>query len=109
MSDNTLSNLLREQGIQAVVHGFRSSFRDWCVECSNAPREVCELALAQVNVDRVEVAYTRSDLFERRCTLLQSWADYISEAACGLNGWGKKHSLAVPYCLASKERVGIGA
>ncbi len=81
LSDNTLSKLLREQGIRAVVHGFRSSFRDWCAECSNAPREVCELALAHVNTDRVEAAYLRSDLFERRRTLMQSWADYISKAA----------------------------
>ena len=78
MSDNTLSKLLREQGVEAVVHGFRSSFRDWCAECSNAPREVCELALAHLNADRVEAAYMRSDLFERRRTLMQSWADYIS-------------------------------
>ena len=81
LSDNTLSKLLREQGVEAVVHGFRSSFRDWCAERSNAPREVCELALAHVNADRVEAAYMRSDLFERRRTLMQSWADYISKAA----------------------------
>ena len=48
LSDSTLSKLVRERGIQAVVHGFRSSFRDWCAECSNAPRDVCELALAHV-------------------------------------------------------------
>ena len=79
-SDNTLSKLLREQGIPAVVHGFRSSFRDWSAECSNAPREVCEMALAHVNPDRVEAAYLRSDLFERRRELMQSWADYISRS-----------------------------
>ena len=84
LSDNTLSKLLREQGIPAVVHGFRSSFRDWCAECSNAPREVSELALAHVNSDRVEAAYMRTDLFERRRALMQSWADYISER--GFNG-----------------------
>ena len=79
LSDNTLSKLLREQGIPAVVHGFRSSFRDWCAECSNAPREVSELALAHVNSDRVEAAYMRTDLFERRRGLMQSWADYVSK------------------------------
>ena len=84
LSDNTLSKLVREQGIRAVVHGFRSSFRDWCAECSNAPRGVCELALAHANRDRVEAAYMRSDLFERRRELMQAWADYISES--GLNG-----------------------
>ena len=80
----TLSKRLREQGIPAVAHGFRSSFRDWCAECSNAPREVSELALAHVNSDRVEAAYLRTDLFERRRALMQSWADYISER--GFNG-----------------------
>ena len=80
-SDNTLSKLLREQGIPAVVHGFRSSFRDWCAECSNAPREVSELALAHVNSDQVEAAYMRTDLFQRRRALMQSWADYLSDTA----------------------------
>ena len=48
-------------------------------ECSDAPREVCELALAHVNSDRVEAAYRRSDLFERRRELMESWATYIAE------------------------------
>ena len=80
LSDSTLSKLVRERGIPAVVHGFRSSFRDWCAECSNAPREVSELALAHVNSDRVEAAYMRTDLFERRRGLMQSWADYVSQS-----------------------------
>ena len=54
LSDATMSKLLREQGVAAVPHGFRSSFRDWAAECSDAPREVCEIALAHVNSDRVE-------------------------------------------------------
>ncbi|MCY4596001.1 MAG: hypothetical protein OXC19_14545, partial [Bryobacterales bacterium] len=44
----------------------RSSFRDWAAECTDAPREVCELALAHVNTNSIEAAYRRSDLFERR-------------------------------------------
>ena len=83
---NTLSKPLREQGIQEAVHRFRSSFRDWCVEWSNAPREVCEPELAHVNMDRVELTCMKSDLFEGRGTLMQSRADRISEAACGSNG-----------------------
>ena len=59
-------------------HGFRSSFRDWAAECTETLREVCELALAHVNGDRVEAAYRRSDLFERRRTLMQQWADYVA-------------------------------
>ena len=79
LSDSTLSKLLRELGIGAVPHGFRSSFRDWAAECSDAPREVCELALAHVNSDRVEAAYGRSDLFERRRELMADWAAYVGK------------------------------
>ncbi|MCY3887046.1 MAG: tyrosine-type recombinase/integrase [Chloroflexi bacterium] len=82
LSDNTLSKLLRELGIPAVPHGFRSSFRDWAAECTNAPREVCELALAHVDSDRVEAAYRRSDFFERRRQLMEEWAAYCNPAEC---------------------------
>ena len=78
LSDSTLSKLLRELGIDAVPYGFRSSFRDWSAEKTDAPREVCELALAHVNGDRVEAAYRRSDLFERRRALMQDWSDYLA-------------------------------
>ena len=77
LSDSTLSKLLRELGVGAVPHGFRSSFRDWAAERTDVPREVCELALAHVNSDRVEAAYRRSDLFERRRELIQDWANYL--------------------------------
>ncbi|MCY3887965.1 MAG: tyrosine-type recombinase/integrase [Chloroflexi bacterium] len=77
LSVNALSTLLRDLGIAAVPHGMRSSFRDWAAECTDAPREVCELALAHVNSDRVEAAYRRSDLFERRRALMEDWAAYI--------------------------------
>ena len=80
LSDSTLSKLLRELGVGAVPHGFRSSFRDWAAERTDAPREVCELALAHVNSDRVEAAYRRSDLFERRRQLMQHWSDYLTAA-----------------------------
>ena len=79
----TMTSLLRGLGIDAVAHGFRSSFRDWAAECTDAPREVCELALAHVNSDRVEAAYRRSDLFDRRRTLMktcsQSLPRYVIE------------------------------
>ena len=60
------------------AHGFRESFRDWAAECSDAPREVCELALAHVNSDRVEAAYRRTDLFERRRELMEEWAAFLA-------------------------------
>ena len=78
LSDATLSKMVRDLGIGAVPHGFRSSFRDWAAECSEAPREVCELALAHVNSDRVEAAYRRTDLFERRRELMEEWAAFLA-------------------------------
>ena len=73
-----MATLLRQLEVGAVPHGFRSSFRDWAAECTDAPREVCELALAHVNSDRVEAAYRRTDLFEKRRELMGAWVDYIA-------------------------------
>ena len=66
LSDMTLSKLIKEQGIKAVPHGFRSSFRDWAAEETDHPREVVEAALSHQVEDKVEAAYKRSTLFERR-------------------------------------------
>ena len=73
-----LSNLARQLDLGAVPHGFRSSFRDWAAECTDTPREVCELALAHVNTNAVEAAYRRSDLFERRRELMEAWAAFLT-------------------------------
>ncbi|MYB50680.1 MAG: tyrosine-type recombinase/integrase [Acidobacteriia bacterium] len=78
LSDATLSKLLRELGVQAVPHGFRSSFRDWCGE-TGQPREVAEACLAHAVKSKVEAAYARSDLLNRRRILMQAWADYLSD------------------------------
>ena len=80
MSDSTLSKLLRELGIDAVPHGFRSTFRDWCSEAAHAPREVAEACLAHV-VRGVEGAYARSDLLDRRRKLMDRWAAYLASDA----------------------------
>jgi integrase len=72
----------------ATAHGFRSSFRDWCAECTNFPREVCELALAHRVGDAVEAAYRRSDLLERRRELMEAWCVLRARASvcrrCGI-------------------------
>ena len=70
---------LQEHGIAAVPHGFRSTFRDWAGEETDHPREVIEAALAHVVQNRVEAAYARSDLFERRRTLMDEWARYLAQ------------------------------
>lgn len=81
MSDMTLTKVLRSTGLadRATVHGFRSSFRDWASECTDAPHAVMELALAHSVGSAVEQAYARSDLFDRRRELMDRWADFISE------------------------------
>ena len=78
LPQKTLSEFMRALQVDAVPHGFRSSFRDWAAECTDAPREVCELALAHVNGDRVEAAYRRSDLFDQRRVLMADWAAYVA-------------------------------
>ena len=77
LPDATLSKLVRTQGIQAVPHGFRSSFRDWCGE-TGQPREVAEACLAHAVKNKVEAAYARSDLFNRRRKLIRTWAEYLT-------------------------------
>ena len=76
-----ISKLVRDLQIGAVPHGFRSSFRDWAAECSDAPREVCELALAHVNTNAIEAAYRRTDLFDRRRALMEHWAAFLGGPA----------------------------
>lgn len=79
LSNMALTMLLRRAGYDHITtHGFRSSFRDWTLEQTDAPWAVAEAALAH-NLGGGEVmAYARSDLFERRRALMQHWADYIT-------------------------------
>ena len=72
------SGLLKTLGIGAVPHGFRSSFRDWAAERTDAPHAVMEAALAHAVRDKAEAAYARSDLFERRRILMEQWAEYLA-------------------------------
>ena len=78
LADMALSGLLKDLAIGGVPHGFRSSFRDWTAEETNHPREVVEAALAHVVQNKVEAAYARSDLFERRRRLMDDWAAYLN-------------------------------
>lgn len=77
LSDSTISKLVKENGIAAVPHGFRSSFRDWCGDSAVA-REVAEACLAHQVGNAVELAYARSDLYQRRVEVMQAWADYVA-------------------------------
>jgi len=70
--------LRRMERDDITVHGFRSSFRDWAAEKTNVPRAVCEAALAHAVQDKTEAAYFRSDLFEQRRSLMDTWAKFAT-------------------------------
>ena len=74
----TLTKVLRDNGLaeRCTVHGFRSSFRDWCAD-TGKPREIAEAALAHV-VRGAEGAYFRSDVLDRRRGVMDGWAAYVS-------------------------------
>jgi integrase len=76
LSNMAMLELLRGMRPGLVVHGFRSTFRDWAAEATDFPREIAESALAHVVGNEVERAYQRGDLFEKRRLLMQAWSDY---------------------------------
>jgi integrase len=77
LSATALSKLMRRMKIEnATVHGFRSTFRDWAAECTRFSNEVCEAALAHTVENKVEAAYRRGDLFDKRRKLMEAWAAY---------------------------------
>lgn len=82
-SSMTFTALLQRLGIPAVPHGFRSSFRDWVIECTSTPWAVAEAALAHVVGNSTEAAYMRSDLFDQRRALMDRWAGYVVSAVEG--------------------------
>jgi integrase len=69
--------LRRMERADLTAHGFRSSFRDWCAERTNFPSEVAEMALAHTVSGKVEAAYRRGDLFEKRRCLMDAWAEFV--------------------------------
>lgn len=78
LSSMSMLMLLRRMGLGDVtVHGFRSSFRDWCAEQTPFSREVAEAALAHVLANKAEAAYRRGDIFDKRAELMQAWADFV--------------------------------
>jgi len=78
LSDATLGALLKRMEIDVTAHGFRSTFRDWAAEQTAYPAEVVEMALAHTIGNKVEAAYRRGDLFEKRHRLLADWAAYCA-------------------------------
>lgn len=77
LSDMTLSAVLRRMQVEAVPHGFRSTFRDWAAEETHYANEVAEMALAHTVGNKVEAAYRRGDLLDKRRQLMEDWAQYL--------------------------------
>jgi integrase len=82
--DKPLSNMAMLALLERVgrsdltAHGFRSTFRDWAAECTNYSNEVVEMALAHTINSKVEAAYRRGDLFEKRRSLMADWAKFCA-------------------------------
>lgn len=79
LSDVAVTKAAHAAGGDCTVHGFRSTFRDWCAESTNHPREVAEAALAHTVRDKTEAAYQRGDLLERRRRLMADWATFCAK------------------------------
>ena len=82
LSNTALMAVVKRLGRGDItVHGFRSTFRDWAAERTNYPREVAEMALGHAVSDKVEAAYRRSDLFEKRRRLMNEWSRFCHSGA----------------------------
>ena len=85
LSNMSMNMLLRRMGVENVtVHGFRSSFRDWCGDQTQYPREIAEAALAHKVGNKVEQAYRRRSAIEKRRQLMRDWSGYC--APIGIRG-----------------------
>jgi len=99
LSNMALLSLLKRMGRHDLTtHGFRSTFRDWAAERTNYPREVAEMALAHAVGDKVEAAYRRGDLFQKRRRIMDDWARYCGtvKPAAQVIGIGAAQRAANP-------------
>ena len=81
-----LMTLRRMKRDDLTAHGFRSTFRDWCAERTAYPAEVAEMALAHAVGDKVEAAYRRGDLYEKRARLMADWATFCNTTPADVAG-----------------------
>jgi integrase len=84
LSDTALTRVMQDNGIDATTHGWRSTFKDWAAEATQYPNELSEMQLAHTIASKVESAYRRGEMLEKRRPMVQEWADYVapSGAAC---------------------------
>jgi integrase len=84
--------MLRRMNVATTAHGFRSSFRDWAAEATSYPRELAEMALAHTVENKVEAAYRRGDLLQKRREMMELWGTFIEK---GEGTDAGKHASAV--------------
>jgi integrase len=78
LSDMTLSQVCRRMKVDAVPHGFRSTFKDWSRSSTSYADEVSELALAHISDDKTRAAYARDELLPKRTRLMRDWAKFCA-------------------------------
>jgi integrase len=86
LSNAAMSELLKGMGYApdyATVHGFRSTFMDWVHDVTSFPKEMADIALAHVVSDKVEAAYRRGDMLQKRRRLMDAWADFCAGRTVG--------------------------
>ena len=86
LSDMSLTAVLRRMDLKVTAHGFRSTFRDWISEFTSHSTEVAEMALAHAVGNKVEAAYRRGDLFEKRVALMTDWAAFLASKKPSASG-----------------------
>ena len=72
----SLTAVMRRLGVDAVPHGFRSTFRDWVGELTQYPSDLAEIALAHTLANKTEAAYRRGDALEKRRRMMEDWAEF---------------------------------
>ncbi len=78
LSDVSIRKVLHNYNPEYSLHGFRSTFRQWCAERTDVAPEIAELALAHGDPNRIQATYQRSDLLDRRRELMQQWSDFVT-------------------------------
>ena len=103
LSNMAFTMLLRRLDLDCVTHGFRSSFKDWCLAETSAPWAVSEAALAHNLGNSMEAAYARTDLFDRRRALMDEWADFVPSTAMN---WGEIYTF-LPWGIDTSELCSV--
>lgn len=83
LSDMTLGATIKRLGVPVTAHGFRSTFRDWASEATAYPGDAVEMALAHVVKNKVEAAYRRGDMLDKRVRLMADWSDWCARTTTG--------------------------